>query len=104
MTRIGDGKLAVNKQLEVVDDVVYEAIRHVPGLSERQFKSVLPDDLIAVPMDGKLITQVLVNLLDNAVTHTPTDCPIEIYVNQKENYVEFGVEDGGKGKVNNNGR
>lgn len=97
MTKIGDGKLVVNKQYEVVDDVVHEAIRHVPGLTDRKFKLVLPNDLIVVPMDGKLITQVLVNLLDNAVTHAPKDSLIGVCVTQKENYVEFCVEDGGKG-------
>lgn len=97
MTRIDNGKLEIKKQLEVVDDVVNEAIRHVAGLSKRAFCTKLPNDLVAIPMDGKMITQVLINLLDNAVIHTPKHSPIELAVNKKESYVEFSVADGGKG-------
>jgi two-component system, OmpR family, sensor histidine kinase KdpD len=100
MTRIENDKLEVNKQIEVVDDVVSEAITHVVGLNKRPFKITLPKDVIAVPMDGKMIVQVLVNLLDNAVKHTSKNCPIELVVNQKDGYVEFNVADGGSGTGN----
>lgn len=98
MTRIENDKLEVNKQLEVIDDVVSEAVTHVVGLSKRPFKITLPKEVIAVPMDGKMIVQVLVNLLDNAVKHTHKGCPIELLITQKECYVEFNVADGGCGK------
>lgn len=97
MIRIDNGKLEIKKQIEVVDDVVNEAIAHVIGLSERNFRLIMPKDLITIPMDGKMIVQVLVNLLNNAVNHTPKNCPIELSVNQVEDYVEFNVADGGAG-------
>jgi two-component system sensor histidine kinase KdpD len=101
MTRIDNDKLEVNKQIEVVDDVVSEAVTHVVGLNKRPLKITLPKDVIAMPMDGKMIVQVLVNLLDNAVKHTSKDCPIELFINQKDGYVEFNVADGGNGTGNN---
>ena len=97
MTRIENGKLEINKQIEVVDDVVNEAVTHIIGLSERNFIKIVPDELIAIPMDGKLIVQVLINLLNNAVTYTPKNCPIELSINRKEGYVEFSVADSGTG-------
>jgi two-component system sensor histidine kinase KdpD len=97
MIRIDNGKLEIKKQIEVVDDVVNEAVAHVIGLSERNFRSILPEDLIAIPMDGKMIVQVLINLLNNAVNHTSKNCPIELSVQQVEGYVEFNVADGGAG-------
>lgn len=100
MTRIDNDKLEVNKQVEVVDDVVSEAVSHVVGLNERPLNITLPKEVIAVPMDGKMIVQVLVNLLDNAVKHTGKNCPIELMVIQKEGYVEFNVADGGRGTGN----
>ena len=101
MTRIENDKLEVNKQSEVVDDVVSEAVTHVVGLNKRPFKITLPKEVIAVPMDGKMIVQVLVNLLDNAVKHTSKNCPIELIINQKHGYVEFNVADGGMGTGKN---
>jgi two-component system sensor histidine kinase KdpD len=97
MIRIDNGKLEIKKEIEVVNDVVNEAVSHVIGLSERSFRLILPSGLITAPMDGKMIVQVLVNLLNNAVNHTPQNCPIELAVSSTEDYVEFKVEDGGAG-------
>ncbi len=97
MIRIDSGKLEIRKEIEVIDDVINEAVTHVIGLSERNFKLMVPKDLIAIPMDGKMIVQVLINLLSNAVNHTSPNCPIELFVNQIEGYVEFNVADGGAG-------
>lgn len=97
MIRIDSGKLEIRKEIEVIDDVVNEAVTHVIGLSERSFKLTVPKDLIAIPMDGKMIVQVLINLLSNAVNHTSPNCPIELSVKQIEGYVEFNVADGGAG-------
>ncbi len=97
MTRIDDGKLVINKQVEVIDDIVNEAVAHVSGLSGRPFSMVLPSEVLAIPMDGKMIVQVLVNMLNNSVNHTPKDCNIELSVRRKEDFVEFCVADGGKG-------
>lgn len=100
MTRIENDKLEVNKQSEVIDDVVSEAVTHVVGLNKRPFKITLPKEVIAVPMDGKMVVQVLVNLLDNAVKHTSNDCAIELVINQMDGYVVFNVADGGIGTDN----
>lgn len=97
MIRIDNGKLEIKKEIEVVDDVINEAVVHVIGLSERNFRLIAPKELITIPMDGKMIVQVLINLLSNAVNHTPQDCPIELSVNQIEGFVEFNVADGGAG-------
>lgn len=98
MTRIENGELEVNKQIEVVDDVINEAVNHVVGLSDRPFRIIMPqDELIAIPMDGKMIAQVLINLINNAVIHTPKGSPIELSVYQRDGFVEFHVADGGEG-------
>lgn len=97
MTRIDNDRLEVNKQPEVVDDVVGEAVTHVPALRERPFKMILPEQVVAVPMDGKMMVQVLVNLLDNAVRHTPVGCPVQIVARQEGARMLFCVEDGGPG-------
>lgn len=97
MTRIDNGKLTVNRQTEVIDDVVNEAVTHVIGLSERPFKISLPKEVIAISMDGRMIVQVLVNLLDNAVKHTPPESRIDLTIEKKEDFIEFDVSDSGFG-------
>ena len=98
MTRINEDRLIIHKVEEVVDDVVEEAVRHMSGLLHgRALEVSLPDEVVTAPMDGKLIVQVLVNLLDNAVRHTPEGSPIGLKVFTQKDKVVFEVSDNGPG-------
>lgn len=98
MTRINESRLELHLEDEVVDDVVGEAVSHMNRLLRtRRFKARLPDEVLMAPMDGKLIVQVLVNLLDNAVKHTPSDSEIELSVAKAGGEIEFCVADTGDG-------
>ncbi|TWH57511.1 histidine kinase [Desulfitobacterium sp. LBE] len=98
MTRIGEGQLFLHKEDEVVDDVVNEATSHMSRiLKNRHLEVSLPNEVISLPMDGKLVVQVLVNLLDNAVKHTPLDSCIDLKVGILGNDVVFEVCDNGNG-------
>ena len=50
-----------------------------------------------VPMDGKLIEQVLVNLIDNAIKHTPEGTTIQVNSWCDENNATFEIRDDGPG-------
>jgi two-component system, OmpR family, sensor histidine kinase KdpD len=98
MTRIGEGKLLINKSFEVVDDVVYEAINHISNLAKaRNIFVAIPDEVVTLLIDGKLIVQVLINLLDNAIKHTQEKCSIFVRVYTLDNMAVFEVADNGKG-------
>lgn len=98
MTRIGEGQLVLHKEDEVVDDVVNEAVSHMSRiLQNRHLEVSLPDEVVSLPMDGKLVVQVLVNLLDNAVKHTPPDSRIDLKVCVLGNDAVFEVSDHGNG-------
>lgn len=98
MTRINESRLVIQKQEEVVDDVVSEAISHVDRfLKGREFSVTLPDDVVMIKMDGQLIVKVLINLLENAIRHTPPDSKIALTVKKKNDGVEMVVSDTGEG-------
>ncbi|WP_409228324.1 sensor histidine kinase [Gudongella sp. SC589] len=98
MTRINNDQLILKKEDEVVDDVISEAVSRTKTiLRDRDFQVALPTDVISVPMDGKLIVQVIVNLLENAVRHTPKESSIALEVELDDGYVEFIVSDTGEG-------
>lgn len=98
MTRIGEQQLVLNKQEEVIDDIISEAVKHTKRLlSERDFKVNLTDEIVTVPMDGKLIVQVIVNLLENAIRHTTIDSAIELSVRIEDNQMYVSVSDTGSG-------
>ena len=98
MTRIADSKLEVNKQEEAVDDVMAEAVEHMKRLMiNRKFSVKLPKDVVTAWIDGKLIVQVLVNLLDNAVKYTKAEDKIELEAKTMNESLFFFVTDTGEG-------
>ena len=98
MTLIESGQQFIEKHQEVIDDIVYEVQKHVIGLkSRRDFRVSLPDRVVVADMDGKMIMQVLVNLLDNAVKHTQDGGSISLDVSYRKNRVYFVVKDDGDG-------
>ena len=100
ITRIenGDNGTQIVKEEELVEEIVSSAVFKF----KKRFPNVeivvkMPEELLLVPMDGVLIEQVLVNLLENAVFHGKTTSKVEIRVVEQENRVFFFVEDNGDG-------
>jgi two-component system sensor histidine kinase KdpD len=96
MTRIQSGALELRKELALVTDVVDRAIR-AAALDPGRFGVDLPDDLPPVDVDVVLMEQVLANLFDNAVRHSPDGASIEVAARAGEDVVELSVRDHGPG-------
>ena len=98
LTKFQDGRLALDKQPEAIEEVIGAALmvmeKRLPG---RKIDIDMPESVILVPVDARLITQVLVNLLDNAAKHTPDDREIAISVREAVGRVEITVADRGCG-------
>lgn len=100
LTRLQDGRMKLEKEFEAVEEVVGAAISTIEKRApEREIHVDMPDNVVMIPMNARLIHQVLVNLLDNAIKHSPnqTTINISVYVNEKENRVYFSVRDRGTG-------
>ncbi|NTU77929.1 MAG: sensor histidine kinase KdpD [Chloroflexales bacterium] len=105
MTRLEAGAVQVRKEWQPLEEVVGVAVARVadgeerPGLlpGERPLMIDLPSDLPLIPLDGILIEQVLVNLLENAVKYTPEGTPITLRAQRAGAAVEVAVADQGSG-------
>lgn len=100
LTRLQDGKLALEKQPEAVEEVIGSAVNHIARRSpEYDITVSVPHKLLLLPMDAKLIEQVIVNLLDNAIKHTKPENEISIMaeLNRNTNMVKIIVKDRGTG-------
>ncbi|MFT8348669.1 ATP-binding protein [Clostridium saccharoperbutylacetonicum] len=98
MTRFDGGGLKIKREMEIAEEVVYEAVQRTSKhFKEHKIKVTVPDEVIMAPMDGSLIEQVLLNLLDNAIKFTPKDSLIEIKVYEENNNIMFEVIDNGPG-------
>nr|WP_275299016.1 sensor histidine kinase KdpD [Clostridium sp. YIM B02500] len=98
MTRFEGGNMKIKKNLELVEEVVYEAVQRTSKrLKDHEIKVTVPEDVIMLSMDGNLIEQVLINLFDNAIKFTPKEALIEVKVYEEVGDVIFEVIDDGIG-------
>ena len=98
VTRLEEGRLNLRISTELADEVVTEALRHVNRLSVEHHITVKhQDDLLLAKMDAKLIVQVIINLVDNAIKYTPRGSEIRISTFRKDNWAVISVSDDGPG-------
>lgn len=98
VTRIQNDCQKVTTSLEVVDEVVAEAlVRLKKRYPNAEVKVVTPSDFLMIPMDAILIEQVIINLLENAFVHAHSTRPPLLKVEALEKDVVFHVYDYGVG-------
>ena len=98
MIRVESGALEVQKEWQPLEEVVGVAlIRLDDRLRGHPVSVSLPPDLPLVPLDGVLIEQVFVNLLENAVKYTAAGTSIEISAVAINGAVRVDVADRGPG-------
>ena len=79
MARLDSGSIVLNRQWHVLEEIVGVALNAVKReLKDIDVRVKIPADFPLLNVDGFLIEQVLVNLLENAARYTPADSTIEI--------------------------
>jgi two-component system sensor histidine kinase KdpD len=102
MTRLEAGALQVRKEWQTIEEVVGAAVERLSqsdatALASHPLSIKLADDLPLVPLDSILVEQVVVNLLDNALKHTPEGTPIELRATHNNTSVTVEIADRGPG-------
>ena len=98
VTRIDEGRMKFNMSGQLMDEVIDEAIKHInrKGI-EHNISVDYRDELLLGRMDAKLIIQVIINLVDNAVKYTPAGSDIRITAQQSDGFISVSVADNGDG-------
>lgn len=98
MTRLESGALQLTRDWHSLEELIGSALAHLDkSLQERAVSVALPADLPFVPVDGLLVEQVLVNLLDNAVKYTPPGTSVTVTARALDGAVQVEVVDEGPG-------
>lgn len=98
ITRIENGTMQLNQQPEMIEDIFREAIHHLGRNKRKHHISMhLEDDLLMANMDARLIIQVLVNLMNNAIKYTPENSHITLSAERMKDKILIEVQDDGNG-------
>ncbi|MBR6444382.1 MAG: sensor histidine kinase KdpD [Firmicutes bacterium] len=98
ISRIENGRMKLDLSLEVVGDVIEEALKHIDRNAYKHHITVKDTgDILLADMDAGLIMQVLINLINNAVKNTPPGSEICIESKQIDNQAVITVCDNGPG-------
>lgn len=98
MTRLESGNVKLNREWLSLDEIVGTALnRTAARLAERAVNVSLSPDLPLLELDGTLVEQVFVNLLENAAKYTPARATVWIKARVEDNEVIASVIDNGPG-------
>ena len=98
VTRIEEGRMKLNTQPQLVEEMVSEALQHISRKrSEHTITVSHQDELLLAKCDARLIVQVIINLVDNAIKYTPFGSHIEITTKGEEGRAVVSVADDGPG-------
>ena len=97
ITRLNDGRLKFKFTDQLVDEVISESLRHINRKHDNHKIIANCNELILARMDVRLIIQVLVNLIDNAVKYTPAGSTIYIHAVKNSAEAQISVTDNGPG-------
>lgn len=94
-TRLESGALSPNRQPYYIDELIGAALAHAQA--PYNVETNVPQGLPLVYVDGLLIEQLLINLLDNAAKYAPADQPVTLSAAQAGDEMIVSVTDKGPG-------
>lgn len=98
MMRIEAGAVQLNKDWHPVDEVVGAALARVEGrLREHTVNTAFPADLPLLLVDGVLLEQVVINLVENAAKYAPPGTSIDLSASASDRNVIVEIADRGPG-------
>ena len=98
ITRIENKTMKINLQTELLDDIINEALKHLYRRGKNHhivFEET--KDIMMVKVDARLLVQVFINIIDNAIKYTPKGSTITISTKIKSDKIEVSIADNGQG-------
>lgn len=98
VTSLESGSVKLNRELYFIEELIGSALMRVEQkLSKHKVVTDIENGLPLIKIDGLLIEQVLINLLENAAMHTDEGTVINIKAENDKTDIKITVSDNGKG-------
>ncbi len=97
MTRLENGGSSIRKDWQALEEIIGAALTRLEArLGPLPVVVRLQEDLPLIRMDGVLVEQLLINLIENALRHAPGS-PVEISAHRQGDLLVMDVSDHGPG-------
>ena len=98
VSRIENGTIRLKMEPELLEEVFQEALTHLDRKAREHTITVeLPDDMLMAKMDARLIVQVVINIVNNAIKYTPPGSHVQVSARKRGESVEVRIADDGPG-------
>jgi two-component system sensor histidine kinase KdpD len=98
LSRIDHGVMSIRTATEVLQEIIPETLNSLMKRTEGHSVSLeMPDELLVVKIDARLITQLIINIVDNAVKYTPAGSDIVIKAFRRDTFAVIEIADTGPG-------
>jgi two-component system sensor histidine kinase KdpD len=96
--RMTSGPIVLNRQWHSADELIEVVLTRLQTeLGDRDVQVHIDDDVPMLWIEGNLMEQVFMNLLENAIHYTPADSQIIISARHSGDQIELSVADNGPG-------
>ena len=98
ITKIEDNRINMNIEPELLEDIFAEALSHLDrNAGKHHIRTELPDDMLMADMDARLMVQVVINIVNNAIKYTPEGSHITLAARKSNQLVVVEISDDGPG-------
>ncbi len=98
LVRLESGAIRLRLDLYEIDEIIATVLHRLQDrLQAHRIVMEMPAGLPALSIDGKLIEQVIENIIDNAIKYTPPGSEIRIKASATDDQMEITIADNGPG-------
>jgi PAS domain S-box-containing protein len=98
LTKLEEGRISTIPEEFQVDDFISEIIQELQAVAKKgQIIHYNHKGYCEVVLDGKILKNILFNLISNAIKFSPEGSPIEVYSVVKDSEIELIIKDHGIG-------
>ena len=98
ITKIEDNRVNMNMEPELLEDIFSEALSHLDrNACKHHICTELADDMLMADMDARLMVQVVINIVNNAIKYTPEGSHITLSAERSGQLVVVEIADDGPG-------
>jgi two-component system OmpR family sensor kinase len=99
LARADSGHLVARREAIDLEDLVHDTARGVRHVADARGVRIALGDVIEAPIQGDadLLGRLLLNLLDNAIKHSPRGGSVDVQMQQRDGRYEVSVADAGAG-------